>query len=80
MLVLESKLILVVVVAVDGYLLLVPVDHHSASGPEAAGQDAVVMDDAADVGIWKQNLNMMRRQLDEQITAVGFILKKLKLH
>lgn len=50
--VLESKLILVVVVAVDGDLLLVPVDHHGASGPEAAGQDAVVRDDTGDIGIW----------------------------
>lgn len=51
-LVLESKLVLVVVVAVNGDLLLVPVDHHGACGPEAAGQDAVVGDDAGDVGIW----------------------------
>lgn len=50
--VLQSKLILVVVVAVNGDLLLVPVDHHGARGPEAAGQDAVVGDDAGDVGIW----------------------------
>lgn len=33
--VLQSKLVLVVVVAMDGDLLLVPVDHHSASGPVA---------------------------------------------
>lgn len=51
-LVLESKLILVVVVAVNGDLLLVPVDHHSAGGSEATGQDAVVGDDTGDVGIW----------------------------
>lgn len=51
-LVLESKLILVVVEAVDGDLLLVPVDHHSAGGSEAARQDAVVRDDTGDVGIW----------------------------
>lgn len=50
--VLESKLILVVVVAMDGDLLLVPVDHHSAGGSEAAGQDAVFRDDAGDVGVW----------------------------
>lgn len=51
-LILESKLILVVVVAVNRDLLLVPVDHHSARGSEAAGQDAVIMDDTGDVGIW----------------------------
>lgn len=51
--VLEPKLVLVVVVAVYGDLLLVPVDHHSPSGSEAAGQDAVVRDDTGDVGIWK---------------------------
>lgn len=51
-LVLESKLILVVVVAVDWDLLLVPVDHHCAGRSEATGQDAVVGDDAGDVGIW----------------------------
>lgn len=51
-LVLESELVLVVVVAVNGDLLLVPVDHHSAGGSVAAGQDAVVRDDAGDVGIW----------------------------
>lgn len=50
--VLESKLILVVVVAVNRDLLLVPVDHHSPGGSEATGQDAVVGDDAGDVGIW----------------------------
>lgn len=50
--VLESELILVVVVAVNGDLLLVPVDHHSPSGSEAAGQDAVVRDDTGDIGIW----------------------------
>lgn len=50
--VLQSKLILVVVVAVNGDLLLVPVDHHSPSGSEAAGQDAVVRDDTGDIGIW----------------------------
>lgn len=50
--VLESKLVLVVVVAVDGDLLLVPVDHHGASGSEAAGQDAVVREDTGDIGIW----------------------------
>lgn len=50
--VLESKLVLVVVVAVNRDLLLVPVDHHSASGFEATGQDAVVKDDTGDIGIW----------------------------
>lgn len=50
--VLECKLILVVVVTVHRDLLLVPVDHHSASGSEAAGQDAVVRDDTGDIGIW----------------------------
>lgn len=50
-LVLESKLVLVVVVAVHGDLLLVPVDHHRAGGSEAAGQDAVVLDDTAHIGI-----------------------------
>lgn len=50
--VLESELILVVVVAVNGDLLLVPVDHHSPSGSEAAGQDAVIRDDTGDIGIW----------------------------
>lgn len=49
--VLESELILVVVVAVNGDLLLVPVDHHGPGGSEAAGQDAVVWDDTGDVGI-----------------------------
>lgn len=33
--VLQSHLVLVVVVAMDGDLLLVPVDHHGAGGPEA---------------------------------------------
>ena len=51
-LVLESKLILVVVVAVNGDLLLVPVDYHRAGGSEAAGQDAVVLDDTGDISIW----------------------------
>lgn len=51
-LVLESKLVLVVVIAVDWDLLLVPVNDHSTGGSEAAGQDAVVRDDAGDVGIW----------------------------
>lgn len=51
-LVLESKLIFVVVVAVNGDLLLVPVDHHSSGGSEAAGQDAVILDDTGDVCIW----------------------------
>ena len=50
--VLESKLVLVVVIAVDGDLLLIPVDHHSPGGSEATGQDAVVRDDTGDVGIW----------------------------
>lgn len=50
-LVLESKLIFVVVVAVNRDLLLVPVDHHSSSGSEAAGQDAVILDDACDICI-----------------------------
>lgn len=50
--ILESKLVPVVVVAVDGDLLLVPVDHNSASGPEAAGQDAVVREDTGDIGVW----------------------------
>ena len=50
--VLESKLILVVVVAVNRDLLLVPVDHDGAGGSEAAGQDAVFRDDTGDVGIW----------------------------
>lgn len=50
-LVLVPKLVLVVVVAVHGGLLLVPVDHHGADGPEAAGQEAVVRDDARHVGI-----------------------------
>lgn len=49
--VLESELILVVVVAVNRDLLLVPVDDHSPGGPEAAGQDAVVWDDTGDVGV-----------------------------
>lgn len=49
--VLESKLILVVVVAMNRDLLLVPVDHHSPSGSEATGQDAVIRDDTGDVGI-----------------------------
>lgn len=51
--VLQSKLILVVVVAVNRDLLLVPVDHHSAGGSEAAGQDAVIVDDTGDIGLWK---------------------------
>lgn len=50
-LVLESKLILVVVVAVNGDLLLVPVDHYRSSGSEAAGQDAVILDDTGDICI-----------------------------
>lgn len=50
--VLESELILVVVVAVNRDLLLVPVDYHSACGSEATGQDAVVMDDAGNIGVW----------------------------
>lgn len=49
--VLQSELVLVVVVAMDRDLLLVPVDHHGAGGPEAARQDAVVTDDTGDVGI-----------------------------
>lgn len=49
--VLQSELVLAVVVAVDGDLLLVPVDHHRAGGPEAAGEDAVFADDAVDAGI-----------------------------
>lgn len=49
--VLQSKLVLVVVVAMDRDLLLVPVDHHGAGGPEAARQDAVFADDTGDVGI-----------------------------
>lgn len=35
--VLQSELVLIVVVAMDWDLLLVPVDHHRAGGPEAAG-------------------------------------------
>lgn len=34
--VLQSKLVLVIVVAMDWDLLLVPVDDHSTGGPEAA--------------------------------------------
>lgn len=49
--VLQSELVLIVVVAMDWDLLLVPVDHHRASGPEATGQDAVFTDDAVHVGI-----------------------------
>lgn len=59
-LVLESKLILVVVVAVNRDLLLVPVDHHSAGGSEATRQDAVIRDDAGDVGIWQQDCEMSK--------------------
>lgn len=51
-LVLEPKLIFVVVVAVDRDLLLVPVDYYGTSGSEATGQDAVIMDDTGDIGIW----------------------------
>lgn len=51
-LVLESKLVLVVVVTVDRDLLLVPVDDHCACGSEATGQDAVIVEDARDIGIW----------------------------
>lgn len=55
MLVLQPKLILVVVVAVDRDLLLVPVDYHGAGGFKAAGQDAVFRDDAGDISIWKNH-------------------------
>lgn len=51
-LVLEPELVFVVVVAVNGDLLLVPVDHHGGGGSEAARQDAVILDDAGDVCIW----------------------------
>lgn len=51
-LVLETELIFAVVVAVNRDLLLVPVDDHSSSGPEAAGQDAVILDDTGNVRIW----------------------------
>lgn len=51
-LVLESELIFVVVVAVNRDLLLVPVDDHSSGGSEAAGQDAVILYDTGDVCIW----------------------------
>lgn len=36
-LVLQSELVLIVVVAMDWDLLLVPVDHHRAGGPETTG-------------------------------------------
>lgn len=41
MLVLEPVLVFIVVVAMDGDLLLVPVDDDGPHGPEAAGQHAV---------------------------------------
>lgn len=49
--VLQSKLILVVVVAVNRDLLLVPMDHHSAGGSEAAGQYTFIMDDTGDISL-----------------------------
>lgn len=58
--VLQPKLVLTVVVAMDWDLLLVPVDHHGASGPEAAGQDAVFTHDAADVGVGQDKLELRR--------------------
>lgn len=56
--VLKSKLVLIVVVAVHWDLLLVPVDHHGAGGSEAARQDAIIMDDTRDIGLWKEKCKM----------------------
>ncbi len=44
MLVLEAVLVFIVVVAVDGGLLLVPVDDHGSCGLETAGQHAVFIE------------------------------------
>lgn len=44
MLVLEAVLVLIVVVAVDRDLLLVPVDDHGSCGLETAGQHAVFIE------------------------------------
>lgn len=72
MFVLQSKLVLTVVVAMDWDLLLVPVDHHRAGGPVAAGEDAVFTDDAADVGIWQDKLEF--RQLNCWKNAVSLLI------
>lgn len=49
--ILKSKLVLLVVEAVDWDLLLVPVNNHRASGSEAAGQDAVFINQAGHIDI-----------------------------
>jgi len=51
-LVLQAVLVPVVVVAVHWRLLLVPVDHHGAAGPKAAGQDTILVHRARHVGLW----------------------------
>ena len=51
-LVLQAELVLVVVVAVHGRLLLVPVDDHRATRTETARQDAVLVHGARHIGLW----------------------------
>ena len=62
-LVLQAELVLVVVVAVHGRLLLVPVDYHRAARTEAARQDAVLVHDARHVGLWGRGERACRQRL-----------------